>query len=927
MDFHFKHALKQRCGGGSNPETGLNETYGGGNNPETGTTKLAQTLRSSDAVPTLHQGTASGVAMAPFVKGPARHDEHWSASWWSQSWDNTKWGEEKWQHSAPAAVRATSTSSTGSDASTKTKAMEKRARRNQDVDVKKADQTQNLNRLYAKFLRIAASSIFRTTNEYYDKYEGFWHVPKLGDPAPTVDTLFWLYTDEELQSWGNDTKFAPSRDGAVAELQLQTIVDTSMSLQKLAGATLPATRATATAVPLPDELDHRTARGQPNKDGSPYQGRAMDLQWMNGDDVPKTWKSAPRYDWQCSVCERRFTPEEYLAAHRVCTNLDCQKSPLVSSDDGPWADINSTIRLTAANQRPSAPRAFRSSSLPSGTTSNWALGYGRKAVLKSSRSASMPPVAEEQDPADYQWSQGQRERVMEGGGTAELRDSSWDHYVYNTKMNIGLSLEKPKVTMLETAAYTMSRLQVESRGWIGNLTVGHVTEGEALTPQQFEQSKTAKFRPLLTVNVEGPSTVNPSYEVHQVKWSRKALGQLSQHVQRARRWLVDNPTWHPNFEHATPKQEVDGIGGGNTPKAKAYAWPDPKESQAQRKLDQPPSGRAVPKTAPPPTGKITVTNADGTPYEFPASSDDETDPATGKAVAMPRKLMSPYMEVGSLAPVTWKQSREVRKAAARTSYKIALETYRAATQARMKRREASNDARRPPAQQKGITHAVAGADPLGLAATPVEKDPLNLETWGSQSLGTTGMQIHLRPRRKRTISIQCKRRGASGTRPVPERRREIMRNVACGLPATSLIPATKLTAASGEGKTPEAAGPDAETSDAPSQHVPAPTEFSARFLEVDKAADKPDVDLAAKVRGMTLEDNPGLAVPVINLAQPLPGLTSGTTVVSLDSSSSSESSSEVDSPSVDPTATSAADALETARAAASAATELMQVID
>ena len=155
--------------------------------------------------------------------------------------------------------------------------MEKWAKRHKDEDTKKADQTSNLNRQYAKFMRIAASSTFRTANEYYDRYEGFWRVPQLGDQAPTVDTLFWLYADEPLRRWGADPRFAPSSGGgntpeaaaSTAELQLQSTVDTSTSLWKLAGATLPATLKATKAVPPPEVLDHRTARGQPMKTGSP----------------------------------------------------------------------------------------------------------------------------------------------------------------------------------------------------------------------------------------------------------------------------------------------------------------------------------------------------------------------------------------------------------------------------------------------------------------------------------------------------------------------------------------------------------------------------------------------------------------------------------------------------------------------------------
>ena len=111
-----------------------------------------------------------------------------------------------------------------------------------------------------------------------------------------MDTLFWLYADEPLRNWGTDTKFAPSSGGgntpeaaaSTAELQLQSTVDTSTSLRNLAGASLPATLKATKAVPPPDVLDHRTARGQPMKTGGPNIGRTLDLHWMDGDDRPKT---------------------------------------------------------------------------------------------------------------------------------------------------------------------------------------------------------------------------------------------------------------------------------------------------------------------------------------------------------------------------------------------------------------------------------------------------------------------------------------------------------------------------------------------------------------------------------------------------------------------------------------------------------------
>ena len=175
--------------------------------------------------------------------------------------------------------------------------------------------------------------------------------------------------------------------------------------------------------------------------------------------------------------------------------------------------------------------------------------------------------------------------------------------------------------------------------------------------------------------------------------------------------------------------------------------------------------------------------------------------------------------------------------------------------------------------------------------------------------------------------MKARRRGASGTRPVAlvpneayERRREIMKNLAGGLPANCLIPATKRKLDT-EAAVPEVVG------DIPFQQAPAPTAFTERYLEVDAAA-KNEVDLAAKVQSMSLEDNPGLQVPVVDLTRsPTPALTPGTTAVNLEESSSSSSSSEMEVPTAGPTAAAAGEALEAARAAARAATAQMQEID
>jgi hypothetical protein len=144
-----------------------------------------------------------------------------------------------------------------------------------------------------------------------------------------------------------------------------------------------------------------------------------------------------------------------------------------------------------------------------------------------------------------------------------------------------------------------------------------------------------------------------------------------------------------------------------------------------------------------------------------------------------------------------------------------------------------------------------------------------------------------------------------------DRQREILRNIAVGLSAASLLP-------SGGGNNPEAA--TIEPVDlVPPQSVPVPTAFTERFNEVEKVADKAGVDLPTKLLAMTCEDNPTLVVPeaspAVSPQQPPPG----TTAVDL-SETSSSSSSTSDSPApigrqVDPDSSAAAAALKLAKAA------------
>jgi hypothetical protein len=153
-----------------------------------------------------------------------------------------------------------------------------------------------------------------------------------------------------------------------------------------------------------------------------------------------------------------------------------------------------------------------------------------------------------------------------------------------------------------------------------------------------------------------------------------------------------------------------------------------------------------------------------------------------------------------------------------------------------------------------------------------------------------------------------------------------MKNVAGGLPVTSLIPASKRDLGSGGRNNPETAATE-HVGEVRFQHVPVPTAFTERYGEVDKVADKPNFDLTSKLLNMTLEDNPNLIVPLASeqLAPPPAAPRTGTTAVDLEdsdsssaksvhSSSSSSSTSDAAVPSEDPSAVAAVAALELARA-------------
>ena len=117
-------------------------------------------------------------------------------------------------------------------------------------------------------------------------------------------------------------------------------------------------------------------------------------------------------------------------------------------------------------------------------------------------------------------------------------------YIHNSKKNIDFH-SRDKVSMLEVAAYIQTRRQIQSRGYAGNFDIGFVTPGASLTPEQVEQSKVSKFKPGTAIQMGAipgkAAAANDWYEVHQVKWTRKALSEVSDFTRTSCRWLEENP--------------------------------------------------------------------------------------------------------------------------------------------------------------------------------------------------------------------------------------------------------------------------------------------------------------------------------------------------------------------------------------------------
>ena len=180
------------------------------------------------------------------------------------------------------------------------------------------DRIQNANRQYGKFCRIAAASIFRTNNPYYDEFVGFWHLPTLGDDAPSIDTLYTLLHEKPMKRWGNEPKFVdatgegnfPEAAAATIDLQNEAVMDTNTSLRKFAKAHKPTANKIITKgqPPIADKKPVRDEADTASK-------RDMDHSWLTTESERKgVWKSQTLYTKKCEKCESLYTPEESVFA-------------------------------------------------------------------------------------------------------------------------------------------------------------------------------------------------------------------------------------------------------------------------------------------------------------------------------------------------------------------------------------------------------------------------------------------------------------------------------------------------------------------------------------------------------------------------------------------------------------------------------------
>ena len=218
--------------------------------------------------------------------------------------------------------------------------------------------------------------------------------------------------------------------------------------------------------------------------------------------------------------------------------------------------------------------------------------------------------------------------------------------------------------------------------------------------------------------------------------------------------------------------------------------------------------------------------------------------------------------------------------------------------------------------------------------SPPDVDPLNLAALGSQSLGTEGQQIVLRPRRRTRSRMRSPGRRKSGdrsrrsgrvtsadragsvrlmSRSTVDRKIQALRAMADDRPfrPRSTRPVS-----------PDPADDQAEAEETSYQKVPVPTAFTGDFDDVTKSADKGTAeDLAEAVETTAREEGRNLLPPsfvdlTMEPAPPPPGSLQppgNFQRVSLSSSSAEDSSSSEAAAEESPTA--AMKALDAARAA------------
>ena len=293
--------------------------------------------------------------------------------------------------------------------------------------------------------------------------------------------------------------------------------------------------------------------------------------------------------------------------------------------------------------------------------------------------------------------------------------------------------------------------------------------------------------------------------------------------------------------------------------------------------------------------------------------------------------MAPFMEPGSVKVPTWQESRRLRNQTGKgkISFAAALGAYR-------EHMAAQADARLEVVQSGEVVDGRSTPEvDTPRDVSPPAVDPLDLAAHGSQSLGTAGQQVVLRPRR-RTVS----RRRSPDRKRSKDRNRKPSRITSADREGSvrlmsrntvdrkiqalrAMADARPFRPRSVRQVSPAPSGDDYEE-ETSYQKVPVPTAFTGDFDTIAKSADQGTAeDLAAAIEATTRDEGRNLLPPdFVDLTMtPVPPppdslQPSGTVQVSLSESSAEDSSSSEVEAAVDEGSAAAANkALEAARAA------------